>query len=97
VTSIRELMERIADRRTRTKLAALIEEYVEGRELYVGVIGTTTGAPLIELDLSKLPEGTRDCRRKSRQGHRRPATPSPPSPRPARGDREPAPDHRPGH
>jgi D-alanine-D-alanine ligase len=38
----------------------LIEEYVEGREMYVGVIGNEKPEPLpiIELDLSKLPEGT---------------------------------------
>jgi len=37
----------------------LIEEYVEGREMYVGVIGNDNPAPLpvVELDLSKLPEG----------------------------------------
>jgi hypothetical protein len=36
----------------------LIEEYVEGREMYVGVIGNDNPAalPVIELDLSKLPE-----------------------------------------
>ena len=38
----------------------LIEEYVEGREMYVGVIGNDnpTALPVVELDLSKLPEGT---------------------------------------
>jgi D-alanine-D-alanine ligase len=38
----------------------LIEEYVEGRELYVGVLGNDKpeALPIIELDLSKLPEGT---------------------------------------
>src|SRR6185436_5812616 len=38
----------------------LIEEYVDGREMYVGVIGNdnATALPVIELDLSKLPEGT---------------------------------------
>jgi D-alanine-D-alanine ligase len=37
----------------------LIEEYVEGREMYVGVLGNENPEPLpvIELDLSKLPEG----------------------------------------
>jgi D-alanine-D-alanine ligase len=37
----------------------LIEEYIEGREMYVGVIGNDKPAalPIIELDLSKLPEG----------------------------------------
>jgi hypothetical protein len=38
----------------------LIEEYIDGREMYVGVIGNDNPEPLpvIELDLSKLPEGT---------------------------------------
>jgi D-alanine-D-alanine ligase len=38
----------------------LIEEYVEGREMYVGVIGNENpeALPVIELDLSRLPEGT---------------------------------------
>jgi D-alanine-D-alanine ligase len=38
----------------------LIEEYIEGREMYVGVIGNEKpeALPVIELDLSKLPEGT---------------------------------------
>jgi D-alanine-D-alanine ligase len=37
----------------------LIEEYVEGREMYVGVIGNekAEALPVIELDLSKLPDG----------------------------------------
>jgi D-alanine-D-alanine ligase len=39
---------------------ALIEEYIEGRELYVGVLGNEKPEALapVELDLSKLPEGT---------------------------------------
>jgi D-alanine-D-alanine ligase len=38
----------------------LIEEYVDGREMYVGVLGNENPAalPVVELDLSKLPEGT---------------------------------------
>jgi D-alanine-D-alanine ligase len=37
----------------------LIEEYVDGREMYVGIIGNDNpiALPVIELDLSKLPEG----------------------------------------
>jgi D-alanine-D-alanine ligase len=59
VTSIRELMERIDWLHTNFNSPVLIEEYVEGRELYVGVIGNdnATALPPIELDLSKLPEG----------------------------------------
>ncbi len=60
VTSIRELMERIDWLHANFDSPVLIEEYVEGRELYVGVIGNdnATALPPIELDLSKLPEGT---------------------------------------
>jgi D-alanine-D-alanine ligase len=38
----------------------LIEEYVEGREMYVAVLGNgnPTPLPVVELDLSRLPEGT---------------------------------------
>ena len=39
---------------------ALIEEYIEGREIYAAVLGNENPEvlPLVELDLSKLPEGT---------------------------------------
>ena len=39
---------------------ALIEEYIEGREIYGAVLGSYERAealPLVELDLSKLPKG----------------------------------------
>src|SRR5256885_10460044 len=38
---------------------ALIEEYIEGREIYAAILGNEQpeALPLIELDLSKLPEG----------------------------------------
>ena len=60
VTSIRELMERIDWLHANFNSPVLIEEYVEGREIYVGVIGNdnATALPPVELDLSKLPEGT---------------------------------------
>ena len=66
VTSIRELMERIDWLHANFDSPVLIEEYVEGRELYVGVIGNdnATALPPIELDLSKLPEGTPAHRRR---------------------------------
>jgi len=59
VSSIRELMERIDWLHANFDSPVLIEEYVEGREMYVGVIGNDnpTALPVIELDLSKLPEG----------------------------------------
>ena len=60
VSSIRELMERIDWLHANFDSPVLIEEYVEGREMYVGVIGNEnpTALPPVELDLSKLPEGT---------------------------------------
>jgi D-alanine-D-alanine ligase len=60
VSSIRELMERIDWLHANFDSPVLIEEYVEGREMYVGVLGNDNpeALPVIELDLSKLPEGT---------------------------------------
>ena len=60
VNSIRELMERIDWLHANFDSPVLIEEYVEGREMYVGVLGNENPAalPVVELDLSKLPEGT---------------------------------------
>lgn len=59
VSSIRELMERIDWLHANFDSPVLIEEYVDGREMYVGVIGNDnpTALPVVELDLSKLPEG----------------------------------------
>src|SRR6187402_513866 len=60
VTSIRELMERIDWLHANFDSPVLIEEYIEGREMYVGILGHEhpEALPVIELDLSKLPEGT---------------------------------------
>jgi D-alanine-D-alanine ligase len=60
VSSIRELMERIDWLHSNFSSPVLIEEYVEGREMYVGVLGNDNpiALPVVELDLSKLPEGT---------------------------------------
>ena len=59
-TSIKELMERIDYIHAEFDSPALIEEFIEGRELYVGVIGNEKpqALPVVEMDLSKLPEGT---------------------------------------
>ena len=59
VSSIRELMERIDWLHANFDSPVLIEEYVEGREMYVGVLGNENpvALPVVELDLSKLPEG----------------------------------------
>jgi D-alanine-D-alanine ligase len=60
VNSIKELMERMDWLHAHFDSPVLIEEYIEGREMYVGVIGNDKpqALPVIELDLSKLPEGT---------------------------------------
>lgn len=61
VRSIKELMERIEYIQTEFDSPALLEEYVEGREIYAAVLGNGTpeALPLVELDLSALPEGSR--------------------------------------
>ncbi|HYV66119.1 MAG TPA: D-alanine--D-alanine ligase, partial [Myxococcales bacterium] len=59
VGSVKEMMERIALVQQRFDCPALIEEFIEGREIYVGVLGggEPEALPPVELDLSKLPEG----------------------------------------
>ena len=59
VSSIKELMERIDWLHANFDSPVLIEEYVEGREMYVGILGNENpmALPVVELDLSKLPEG----------------------------------------
>jgi D-alanine-D-alanine ligase len=59
VSSIKELLERIAYIHGEFDSPALIEEYIEGREIYAAVLGNDPpeALPLIELDLSQLPEG----------------------------------------
>ncbi len=58
VYSTKELMQRVA---TIHKLpdSALAEEYIEGREFFVSILGNTRpqAFPLIEVDFSGLPEG----------------------------------------
>src|SRR5687768_10659890 len=60
VSSIRELMERMDWLHTHFDSPVLIEEYIDGRELYVGILGNDKpeALPIVELDLSKLPDGT---------------------------------------
>ncbi|MBO0910356.1 MAG: ATP-grasp domain-containing protein [Acidobacteria bacterium] len=61
VTGVKELMERVEYVQNEFDSPALIEEYIEGREIYAGVLGSyenTEALPLVELDLSKLPDGT---------------------------------------
>jgi D-alanine-D-alanine ligase len=60
VSSIRELMERMDWLHANFNSPVLIEEYIEGREMYVGILGNDKpeALPVVELDLSKLPGGT---------------------------------------
>jgi D-alanine-D-alanine ligase len=60
VNSIRELMERMDWLHANFDSPVLIEEYIDGREMYVGIIGNdkAEALPIVELDLSKLPDGT---------------------------------------
>ncbi len=57
VNDVKELMERISYITTEFRTAALVEEYVEGREIYAGVLGNEKPEvlPLLEWDFSKLP------------------------------------------
>jgi D-alanine-D-alanine ligase len=54
--NVKELMERISYIQTEFKTPALIEEYIEGREIYIGVLGNEA-LPLLEWDFSKVPDG----------------------------------------
>jgi len=58
VESIKELMERIHDLQEQFEgVPVLVEEYIEGREIYAAILGNdpAEALPLVELDLSKLP------------------------------------------
>jgi D-alanine-D-alanine ligase len=59
VRDARELKRRVQSIHEKLNDAALAEEYVEGREFYVGVLGNTNplALPAIEMDFSGLPEG----------------------------------------
>jgi D-alanine-D-alanine ligase len=58
--SIKDLMERIDALHAEFNHPVLIEQYIDGREIYVGAIGNAgpEAFPPVELDLSHLPEGT---------------------------------------
>ena len=59
VRTVREMMERVSMIQERFDSPALIEEFIEGREMYVGVLGNDkpVALPVVELDLSRLPKG----------------------------------------
>ncbi len=61
VESVKELMERVEYIQDEFDSPAIIEEYIEGREIYAAILGSYEYAqalPLVELDFSKLPKGT---------------------------------------
>ena len=60
VNSVKELMERIHYIHEEFDSPALVEEYIDGREIYAAVLGNRNAEvlPLIELDLSRLPKGS---------------------------------------
>ncbi|XUX00176.1 MAG: D-alanine--D-alanine ligase [Dehalogenimonas sp.] len=60
VTEYSKLVERIDFIHSQLKEQALVEEYIEGREFYVGVLGNDQpeALPVMELDFSGLPAGT---------------------------------------
>jgi len=57
VRDVRELLEKIGELQTEYQSPALAEEFIEGREFYVGVLGNQNARalPIIELDFSKFP------------------------------------------
>jgi D-alanine-D-alanine ligase len=59
VTEYAKLVERIDFIHTQLKEQALVEEYIEGREFYVGILGNDPAEtlPVMELDFSSLPAG----------------------------------------
>ncbi len=59
VSEYTKLDERIHFILTQLKEPALVEEYIEGREFYVGILGNdpANALPVMELDFSKLPAG----------------------------------------
>lgn len=60
VNNFKELMERISYIQTEFKAPAMIEEFIDGREIYVSVVNgeKLDALPIIEWDFSKVPEGT---------------------------------------
>ena len=59
VDSVKDLLERIAYVHDEFDCPVLVEEYIEGREIYAAILGNEKpeALPPVELDLSKLPEG----------------------------------------
>lgn len=59
VNNVKELLDVISGTQQEYQSAVLVEEFIDGREFYVGVIGNSKveALPIIELDFSKFPKG----------------------------------------
>jgi D-alanine-D-alanine ligase len=59
VRDVKELLDTISSLQTEYQSAVLAEEFIDGREFYVGVLGNSSAQalPIIELDFSKFPKG----------------------------------------
>lgn len=59
VRNVKELFEQMGRVHEEYKAPILVEQYIEGREFYVGVLGNESAEalPPIEMDFSKMPEG----------------------------------------
>jgi D-alanine-D-alanine ligase len=57
VRDVKELLEKIAELQSEYQQPALAEQFVEGREFYVGVLGNANARalPVIEMDFSRFP------------------------------------------
>ncbi len=57
VRNVQELLGKIAEMQTEFQQPALVEEFIDGREFYVGVLGNVNvkALPVIELDFSGFP------------------------------------------
>ena len=59
VNDVKELLDVISSTQQEYQSPVLVEEFIDGREFYVGVIGNSNAEalPIIELDFSKFPAG----------------------------------------
>jgi len=59
VNDVKELLETISSLQTEYQSPVLAEEFIDGREFYVGLLGNSNvqALPIIELDFSKFPAG----------------------------------------
>jgi len=59
VSTVEEMRDRVSSIHKKIRDAALVEEYIDGREFYVGILGNRepTAFPPIEIDFSGLPDG----------------------------------------